>query len=139
MATLPPLTAITMHNMARRSKASPECGIFVALQRTNTTNGRAVNDHRACEDPLTPGSVACAIEVARRRTDITRFPARIKRNSELFGDNSQSLTAGSSWTTGGNEVSMCSGTGHRFAPWSTVTAAARSTDFVGRRDVGSDC
>ena len=35
------------------AKSSPERGSFVAFQRTNRTNGRPANDHRAYEDPLT--------------------------------------------------------------------------------------
>jgi hypothetical protein len=48
-----PLPAITMHNRPGEAKASPERGSLVALQRTNGTNGRAANDHRAYEDPMT--------------------------------------------------------------------------------------
>jgi hypothetical protein len=68
---------------AGKAKSSPERGDFVAFQRINRTNGRSVNDHRAYEDPLPPASVACAIEVARRRTGIESVIGHMKSEGHL--------------------------------------------------------
>jgi hypothetical protein len=58
----------------------------VALSRSSEQIGRMVDlqiDHQAYEDPLTPASMACAIEVARRRTGIESVIGHMKSEGHL--------------------------------------------------------